>query len=51
MLYFVVDSANQYSEAANAKCNQIKLPMTVSKMDGYSLYNFSVRFTYISWEI
>lgn len=40
--FILVDYGDQFIEAANTKCNPIKLPMTVSKMDGYSLYNFSV---------
>lgn len=41
-LIFTVDNSDPFIEAANTKCNPIKLPMTVAKMDGYSLYNFSV---------
>lgn len=33
----------EHSANANAKCNQIKLPMTVAKMDGFSYYNLSVK--------
>lgn len=29
-------------DASNAKCNNIKLPMNFTKMEAYSLYNFSV---------
>lgn len=42
MHYFTVDPSDQFIEAANTKCNPIKLPMTVAKMEGYNLYNFSV---------
>lgn len=39
------------ADASNAKCNNIKLPMNITKMDGYSLYNFSVSsiFSISSW--
>lgn len=41
------DSIDQNGDVVNAKCNQIRLPMTMAKMDGFSYYNFSVWYIYI----
>lgn len=40
--FLLAETIDENSDATNAKCKTIKLPMTVSKMDGFSYYNFSV---------
>lgn len=41
-LFLLAETVDENIDATNAKCKTIKLPMTVSKMDGFSYYNFSV---------
>lgn len=45
-LFPLAETIEQYGDAASAKCNGIKLPMTVAKMDGFSYYNFSVSYSF-----